>query len=101
MRVGLGLSGEVLAVQGPPGAGKTYAASHLIRALLDAGRRVGVTAQSHAVIRNLLDEVGRPALHKVSGEPAEHSLLDQDAGVREVADNAEVATALRLSLIHI
>jgi len=95
VRVGLGLSGEVLAVQGPPGAGKTYAASHLIRALLDAGRRVGVTAQSHAVIRNLLDEVGRPALHKVSGEPAEHSLLDQDAGVREVADNAEVATALR------
>ena len=35
--MGLGLSGEVLAVQGPPGAGKTYAASHLVRALLDAG----------------------------------------------------------------
>jgi predicted RecB family nuclease len=97
VRVGLGLAGEVLAVQGPPGAGKTYAASRLIRALLDAGRRVGVTAQSHAVIRNLLDEVGRPALHKVSGEPAEPTLLDaagQGGGVREVADNAEVAAGL-------
>lgn len=109
VRVGLGLAGEVLAVQGPPGAGKTYAASHLIRALLDAGRRVGVTAQSHAVIRNLLDEVGRPALHKVSGEPAAPSLLDafdafdafdaldpadMGGGVREVGDNAEVAAAL-------
>ncbi|MER7074069.1 TM0106 family RecB-like putative nuclease [Terrabacter sp. NPDC000476] len=64
VRVGLGLQGEVLAVQGPPGTGKTYAGSALIRELLDAGLRVGVTAQSHAVVLNLLEEVGRPALHK-------------------------------------
>ncbi len=58
------LDGEVLAVQGPPGTGKTFAGSALIRELLDAGLRVGVTAQSHAVVLNLLDEVARPAWHK-------------------------------------
>ncbi len=91
VRIGLGLDGQVLAVQGPPGAGKTYAGSHLIRALLDAGRTVGVTAQSHAVIRNLLAEVGRPALHKVSVAPQG----EQDPqGVVEVGSNAVVAQAL-------
>ncbi len=64
VRLGLALDGEVLAVQGPPGSGKTRAASHLIRALLDAGKKVGVTAQSHAVIGNVLRAVGRPALQK-------------------------------------
>ncbi len=36
----------------------------LIRALLDAGLRVGITALSHAVIGNLLGKVERPALQK-------------------------------------
>jgi uncharacterized protein len=70
VRAGLALSGEVLAVQGPPGTGKTFAAARLIRALLDAGKRVGVTAQSHAVIRHVLDVVGRPALQKANEEQA-------------------------------
>ena len=71
VRIGLGLDGQVLAVQGPPGTGKTYAAAKLIRALLDAGKRVGVTALSHAVIRHVLEGVDRPALHKVSELPDE------------------------------
>src|SRR5450631_3202747 len=61
VRVGRALSGEVLAVQGPPGSGKTYTGAVLIRALLDDGLRVGVTALSHKVINNLLQAVGRPA----------------------------------------
>jgi len=64
LRVGRALSGEVLAVQGPPGSGKTTVAAALIRALLDDGKRVGVTATSHAVIGNLLSAVGRPGLQK-------------------------------------
>ena len=64
MRLGLALDGEVLAIQGPPGSGKTTAAAELIRELLDAGKKVGVTATSHAVIGNLLKAVGRPALQK-------------------------------------
>ncbi len=38
LRVGGTLSGEVLAIQGPPGSGKTTAAAALIRSLLDAGK---------------------------------------------------------------
>jgi len=64
VRVGRALSGQVLAVQGPPGSGKTTTGAALIRALLDDGLRVGVTALSHKVINNLLTTVDRPALQK-------------------------------------
>ncbi|MEO7751947.1 MAG: TM0106 family RecB-like putative nuclease [Terracoccus sp.] len=95
VRVGHGLDGEVLAVQGPPGTGKTYAGSALVRELLDAGLRVGVTAQSHAVVLNLLGEVARPAWHK-DGSKAEarDEAADPDALVRHTSDNAEIAAAL-------
>ncbi|MFD1056693.1 TM0106 family RecB-like putative nuclease [Terrabacter terrigena] len=95
VRVGRGLHGEVLAVQGPPGTGKTYAGSALIRELLDAGLRVGVTAQSHAVVLNLLDEVQRPAWHK-DGSNAEEGAEpdDPNALIRHTTDNAEIAAAL-------
>ncbi|MGO0578159.1 TM0106 family RecB-like putative nuclease [Ornithinimicrobium panacihumi] len=63
-RVGRGLAGEVLAVQGPPGAGKSYNAALLIRELLDAGKKVGVTAQSHRVIADLMAKVERPGVRK-------------------------------------
>jgi uncharacterized protein len=47
----------VLPVQGPPGTGKTYAGARMIAELLAKGLRVGLTANSHKVITNLLDEV--------------------------------------------
>ncbi len=96
VRVGSGLTGQVLAVQGPPGTGKTFAGSALVRELLDAGLTVGVTAQSHAVVLNLLREVGRPAWHK-DGTNAEEGGEREDAGslVRHSTDNAEVVAAIR------
>ncbi len=60
-RLALSLDRGVLAVQGPPGSGKTYVGARIVTALLAAGRRVGVTAQSHRVITNLLDSVGSAA----------------------------------------
>jgi predicted RecB family nuclease len=51
------LDGSYLAVQGPPGTGKTYTGSHVIAALVADGWRVGVVAQSHAVVENLLAKV--------------------------------------------
>jgi predicted RecB family nuclease len=97
VRVGAGLDGEVLAVQGPPGTGKTFAGSALIRELLDAGLRVGVTAQSHAVVLNLLDEVARPAWHKdgTNAEEAGDEPPDPNALIRHTTDNAAIAEALR------
>lgn len=51
------LDRSCLAMQGPPGTGKTYRAARMIRALLLQGRRVGVTALSHAAIHNLVGAV--------------------------------------------
>jgi uncharacterized protein len=53
----LSLEGTYLYVQGPPGSGKTYRGAHMIVALVSAGKKVGVTSQSHKAIHNLLDEV--------------------------------------------
>jgi len=55
------LDGGVLAVQGPPGAGKTHAGARAVLDLVRAGRRVAVTANSHKVVGNLLDGVLRAA----------------------------------------
>jgi DNA polymerase III delta prime subunit len=89
VRLGLALDGEVLAIQGPPGSGKTTAAAELIRHLLDAGKKVGVTATSHAVIGNLLKAVGRPALQKC--DESQHCGSDD---VAWSADNGFVARKL-------
>jgi len=51
-------SGSILPIQGPPGTGKTFTAAHMICELIKAGKKVGITAQSHAVIMNLMNSVG-------------------------------------------
>jgi len=56
-RIGKALDESVFAIQGPPGAGKTYTGAHMICELVRAGERVGVTALSHRVIRKLLEKV--------------------------------------------
>ncbi len=61
------LDGGVLAVQGPPGAGKTYAGARAVLDLVRSGRRVAITANSHKVVGNLLDGVLRAA--RAAGVP--------------------------------
>jgi predicted RecB family nuclease len=56
-RIALHLKGGVLPIQGPPGTGKTHVGARMIATLVKAGKRVGITANSHTVIRRLLDEV--------------------------------------------
>jgi len=52
------LDHSYLPVQGPPGTGKTYVGSHVIaRLVAERQFRIGVVAQSHAVVENLLDRV--------------------------------------------
>ncbi|MEJ1192000.1 TM0106 family RecB-like putative nuclease [Pseudarthrobacter sp. CCNWLW207] len=48
------LDRSYLAVQGPPGTGKTYVGSHVIARLVQEGWKIGVVAQSHAVVENML-----------------------------------------------
>ncbi|MBI2524444.1 MAG: TM0106 family RecB-like putative nuclease [Candidatus Rokubacteria bacterium] len=57
-----GLAGSHLFVQGPPGTGKTWTGARLVVHLLANRRRVGISAQSHKAIHNLLDEVEQVAL---------------------------------------
>ncbi|WP_238145271.1 TM0106 family RecB-like putative nuclease [Antricoccus suffuscus] len=49
------LDHSYLAVQGPPGTGKTYVAARVVKELVEAGWRIGVVGQSHAVVENVLD----------------------------------------------
>ncbi|SEC14251.1 TM0106 family RecB-like putative nuclease [Microbacterium hydrocarbonoxydans] len=58
VRAVLDLDHSYLAVQGPPGTGKTYTGSQVIaRLVIDHGFTIGVVAQSHAIIENLLERV--------------------------------------------
>ena len=54
----LDLDRSYVAVQGPPGTGKTYVGSHVIAKLVaEHGYSIGVVAQSHAVVENMLDRI--------------------------------------------
>lgn len=50
------MDGDYLAIQGPPGAGKSYTGSNLILRLIQEGKKIGVTAMSHKVITHLLQK---------------------------------------------
>ncbi len=58
------LDRSAIFVQGPPGAGKTYTGSHVIVALLERGKRVGVSSNSHKAIDNLLKAVEKVAAER-------------------------------------
>ncbi len=57
LRVASALEGGVFPIQGPPGTGKSYTGARMICRLVQEGKKVGITANSHKVIRNLLDKV--------------------------------------------
>jgi predicted RecB family nuclease len=87
-RLVLALDEAVLAIQGPPGSGKTYTGAHMIIGLLAAGRRVGITAMSHKVISNLLSKV----LEIASGVVEVRAVQKVSAGVAPVDDERVTAT---------
>ena len=86
-----------LFIQGPPGAGKTYTGSHLIVSLLQAGKRVGVTSNSHKPIHNLLEGVVKEAANRGYALNAVKKATDaspetefEGAGVANVFGNDDV-----------
>ncbi|MGB9276193.1 MAG: TM0106 family RecB-like putative nuclease [Terrimicrobiaceae bacterium] len=99
-RRGTLLNYSFLPIQGPPGSVKTFTGARMICELVHQGKKVGITAISHKVIRNLLLEVIKAAneaglerlncMQKVNEKP--------DAlppGMTLAADNAEPLAALR------
>jgi hypothetical protein len=98
IRIAADLDHTVLAIQGPPGAGKTFTGAQMICELVRQGARVGITAVSHKAIRNLLDATVKAAgelrlpmtcIHKVTTKG------DPSSTIEELTDNAE--TLARLS----
>jgi uncharacterized protein len=93
-RIALDLDDTVLAVQGPPGSGKTYTGARMICAVLAAGRTVGITGTSHKVIANLLRAVleaaqepdRRIAVRALQRTDDEDARIDDDR-VRQVQTN--------------
>ena len=55
----LRLDRSTLCIQGPPGTGKTTTATEMILALAAGGKRVGIVANSHQVVLNLLECIAR------------------------------------------
>jgi len=89
VRLARALEPGVLAVQGPPGSGKTHRAAAAIVALLRAGKRVGITANGHQVIVQLLRKSCE--LAESEGQPiAAHRIPGMDESRLEVAEG-EVA----------
>ena len=99
-RIATLLDATVLPIQGPPGTGKTYTGARMIVELISAGKRVGIAAQSHKAISNMLREVsgaaaqaGVPLRAIQKCDSGDH--VAGDPGVRLAGDNAQVANGLR------
>jgi hypothetical protein len=85
-----------LLIQGPPGAGKTYTASHAIVEMLAYGKRVGVASHSHKAINNLLRAVEATATERglrfrgIKKSSYEEQFLNGSI-IEDTTDNAEAA----------
>lgn len=91
------LDDSYLPIQGPPGTGKTFTAAHAVVDLVEAGRRVGITANSHAVVTHLLDGVMACAVERGVPVRALQKADDGKGSTRadvDVVGNAEVEAAL-------
>jgi len=86
IRIVTQLDRTTLAIQGPPGAGKTYIGAQMILALVRAGKRVGVTATSHRVIHNLLEDVIKGATPENGARVAAKGDEDDGGGVVRMID---------------
>ena len=96
-RLVLELRGDYLAIQGPPGSGKTTLAAEMIVDLVLAGRTVGVTANSHKVIGLVLDKVAacartRGVSVRLGQKPGDDACTSNEA--RPMDDNAAALAAL-------
>jgi predicted RecB family nuclease len=106
-RVGLALDESVLAIQGPPGAGKTYTAGHMICRFVQAGKKVGVTALSHNVIQKVLKQVFDAADETKTQSPrclqklGKGDEVEPDDRISVTTDNDKALEALRSGSIDV
>jgi predicted RecB family nuclease len=95
------LDNSYLCIQGPPGAGKTYTAKHIIGNLLNSGKTVAVSSNSHKAILNLMSGVGKHLkdeglkgrVMKVGGDKKDPILAD--AGIKYVGSARQLSDEAR------
>jgi AAA domain/Helicase len=102
----LALDHSVLAIQGPPGSGKTYRAAEMIVALVRAGKRVGVTSNSHRVIKSVLRAVAKRAQEAQQPVSILHidtpdEVADADSPYEFSKDYADVRARLDARTLHV
>lgn len=77
-------------IQGPPGSGKTWLLGHLAGAFAKEGKKVLITAFTHAAINNALQKTaevaGHPHIIKVGKKYQNDKLQDNKNGVKSVVD---------------
>ena len=105
-RLALQLDHGVLPIQGPPGSGKTYTGARMIIDLVRAGKNVGITANSHKVMRNLTlaalragaeEGVSFKCVHQVSPDRFD----DTPGEIEETRDNAAVLRKLETGEVSV
>ena len=93
------LDESYLAIQGPPGSGKSTVGAEMIVDLVEAGKQVGVTANSHKVIGELLEKTARVAsergVHVAIGQRTRfRSSKPEFADAQPLLDIGDACTAL-------
>ncbi len=104
VRIAGDLDETVLAIQGPPGAGKTFTGAEMICGLVEQGRKVGVIATGHKVIRKLLEDVAAAAMRKgQAGVKIGHRMEEAGAvsAVIEIGSNEEARDLLASGEINV
>lgn len=94
------MAGTTLAIQGPPGSGKTYVSALSVVDLVRVGKRVAVSSNSHKAIGNLLEAVAERARSEgvrcsVVQKASDDGDDEAHPGIVLVSDNEalEIATA--------
>jgi hypothetical protein len=105
VRTGCDLAESVLAIQGPPGAGKTFTGAKMICALVAQGKRAGVIATGHSVIRKLLDTVAQETAKLGRNDITLGHKVDEAEGDRspvlQIEDNQGALEALQSGKIKV
>ncbi len=97
------LDESVLSIQGPPGAGKTYTGAAIIIELVKKGKKVGIMANSHKAIDNLLEELIKQAGEQIilCGHKVSKKEDITHPGIKPYTDNKQVVGHLQKGMLSV
>ncbi|MEP7269338.1 MAG: TM0106 family RecB-like putative nuclease [Saprospiraceae bacterium] len=103
---GTSLDNSYLPIQGPPGSGKTFTGARMIVELVKNGKKIGIVALSHKVIRNLLEEVidasGKININVSCAEKVTDINKDDAASaIKQIDTNAKVIKAIDANEVNV